>query len=52
MKKFWLWLYKYSAERLGDQPKIRPTVAELEALLNSEDKAEIVVLPDGSITAV
>lgn len=52
MKKFWLWLYKYSAEKLTIQSKPRPTIAELEALLQRVDECEIVVLPDGSITTV
>jgi hypothetical protein len=32
-------------------PKKRPTIAELEAILNSEEDTPITVNPDGSITA-
>lgn len=33
------------------EPKRRPTIAELEAILNSEEDTAITINPDGSITA-
>jgi hypothetical protein len=33
-------------------PKDKLTIAELEAILNSEDSYKITINPDGSITAV
>lgn len=35
---------------MNDQPK--PTIAELEAILDSSEELEIEILPDGSIHAV
>jgi hypothetical protein len=37
--------------RLKMLPKPRPTIAELEAILNSEEKLDVHVAPDGSVHA-
>ena len=37
------------AQPQKEQPKKRPTIAELEAILNSEEDTPITVNPDGSI---
>lgn len=55
MKSFWFWLYKFSGERLRrcTQPAKRPTIAELEAMLErGEDGENIVALPNGSLIVV
>lgn len=41
MKKFWLWLYRYSAKRL--------TIAELEATLPESDEYDNLVIPTVSL---
>jgi hypothetical protein len=33
-------------------PKPRPTIAELEAVLNSEEKMDVTILPDGQVRAI
>jgi hypothetical protein len=40
------------AERISEFPKPRPTIAELDAILNSEEDTPITVNPDGSISAL
>lgn len=40
------------AERISAFPKPRPTIAELEVILNSEEDTPITVNPDGSISAL
>jgi hypothetical protein len=37
--------------RLKMLPRPRPTIAELEAILNSEEKLDVHVAPDGSVHA-
>ena len=39
------------AERISAFPKPRPTIDELEKILNSEENTPITINPDGSITA-
>jgi hypothetical protein len=42
---------KVSGDPAKMPPSIRPTVAELDAILNSEEKHDITINPDGSVTA-
>lgn len=54
-KKFWLWVYLFSGDRLRrvSTPIKPPTVEELEAMLQrGDDGADIVALPNGSLIAV
>ena len=54
-KKFWLWLYRLSGERLrrASTPAKQPTIEELEAMLQrGDDGANIVSLPNGSLIVV
>lgn len=54
-RNFWLWLYRMSARKLAGEPitfRRRPTIEELERILDSADNAEIIVLADGQVRAV
>jgi hypothetical protein len=53
-KRFWLSVYRFAGERLRRcaVPVQRPTVEELDAMLNSEVVPEVVALPNGSLIAV
>lgn len=50
-RKFWVWLFNLSSSMLFDKSAARPTVAELEAILE-EETTQLVVLPNGEVRAV
>jgi hypothetical protein len=53
-QRFWIWLYKFVARRIERKPMKRPTLAELERILNDPTypKQVLLCMPDGSMTAV